>query len=182
MMRRKSEFLGLFSLKVVIWIGCGIGVSWGDSWTATAADWSWQDWSRESQDWWENSAQSTGTATRRSAIFTVLSSSTTTAATATARSRWTAQHAAAQTGKLLRDCRDFRRNNAGNESLEARNGLWWLNSQRLVLLNVRLVQLINEASLGVDKLVDFLREIWFSVISMLCTGVCVCALLRTTCN
>lgn len=59
--------------------------------------------------------------------------------------------------ELAGDRLDLWRNHSGNEALEAVDGLWHLNSRILVLLNVRLVQLVDEPRLGVDQVVDFLR-------------------------
>lgn len=72
----------------------------------------------------------------------------------------TAQESA-QVTELAGDRLNLWRNHSRDETLEAVDGLRNFDSRILILLNVRLVQLVNEPRLGVDQVVDFLRG-WVS--------------------
>lgn len=63
----------------------------------------------------------------------------------------------AQVSEFTGDRLHLGRDHGGDQLLEAGDGLWRFNSRLLVLDNVLLVQLVHEARLGIDQVVNFLR-------------------------
>lgn len=72
-----------------------------------------------------------------------------------------AQEAAAERTDLGRDELHLRRDDGRDQRLEVGHRLRRLDVVLLVLLNVRVVQLVNEARLRVDERVDFLLDFRF---------------------
>lgn len=144
-------------LKVVVGFCCWV------RWAAGACSTTqrrWQNRPGESQNGWKNSTESTsGTST--TAVIIRASAWATAWATAWQWAQWpcwTSKNSAAQRTELLCNGWDFRRDDAGDESLEAWNRLRCYNVVLLVLLDVAFVQLINESGFCVDELINFLQQ------------------------